>query len=117
MPGTRAHDLSLCLAQEVRQLPNDLGLVFCHTVGKTLCNGNVNEFVISPVEDKILCPVEALFSYVKGAESMGINLKLGYLFRALDPSKKKVLDSRVSSSGMNSRSVMPKCRRTDGQVR
>lgn len=37
--GDRAHDLSMCLAQEVRQLPNDLGLVFCHTVGKTLSNG------------------------------------------------------------------------------
>ena len=101
--GDRAHDLSLCLAQEVRQLPNDNGLVFCHTVGKTLGNGKVNEFVIAPVDDKLLCPVEGLFKYVNGAQSMGLDLRQGYLFRALDSSRKKVLDSHVSSSGMNTR--------------
>ena len=34
---------------------------------------------------------------------MDIDLNPGYLFRALDPSRKRVLDSPVSSSGMNIR--------------
>lgn len=101
--GDRAHDLSRSLAQEVKMLPNGKGLVFCHTVGKTLGNGKLNEFMIESLNDKTLCPVEGLFKYVKGAEEMGIDLKSGYLFRALDPSHKHVLESPVSSSGMNSR--------------
>jgi hypothetical protein len=75
----------------VKRLPNGKELVFCHTVGKTLGNGKLNEFMIESLNDKTLCPVEGLFKYVKGAEEMGIDLKSGYLFRALDPSHKHVL--------------------------
>ena len=101
--GDRAHDLSLCLAQEVKKLPHNQGLVFCHTVGKTLGNGKTNQFVIAPVTDKTVCPVNGLYRYVTGAKGMDIELNFGYLFRTLDLSHKKVLESPVSSSGMNAR--------------
>jgi hypothetical protein len=60
------------------------GLLFRHTVGKTLGNGKINEFVISPVNEKVICPVENLNQYVMGAEKMDIELSVGYLFRTLD---------------------------------
>ncbi|XP_052081252.1 uncharacterized protein LOC127719278 [Mytilus californianus] len=78
-------------------------VLFRHTVGKTLGNGKINEFVISPVSDKLICPVENLNQYVSGAEEMDIDLSVGYLFRTLDPSHSRVIESPVSSSGMGIR--------------
>ena len=101
--GDRASDLSQCMAQEVKALPEGKGLFFRHTIGKTLGNGKVNEFVISPVKDKSLCPVENLNIYVTEVEKMGVDLSVGFLFRALDPSHSKVIESPVSSSGMTLR--------------
>jgi hypothetical protein len=98
--GDRASDLGQCLSQEVKKLSESKGLLFRHTVGKTLGNGKINEFVISPVNEKVICPVENLNRYVMGAEKMDIDLSVGYLFRTLDPSHSHVLESPVSSSGM-----------------
>ncbi|CAC5386642.1 unnamed protein product [Mytilus coruscus] len=74
--GDRASDLGKCLAQEVKKLTDSEALLFRHTVGKTLGNGKINEFVISPVSDKLICPVENLNQYVSGAEEMDIDLSL-----------------------------------------
>lgn len=101
--GDRASDLGQCLAQEVKKLTVTEGLLFRHTVGKTLGNGKFNEFVISPVNDKLICPIENLNQYVFGAKEMDIDLSVGYLFRTLDPSQSRVLESPVSSSGMSIR--------------
>ena len=99
--GDRAYDLGKCLAHNVKKLTE--GLLFRHTVGKTLGNGKVNEFVISPVTEKVICPVENLNLYVLGAKALDIDLSVGYLFRTLDPSHSRVLESLVSSSGMGIR--------------
>ena len=93
--------MGLCLSQEVKKLK--VGLLFRHTVGKTLSNGKFNEFVVSPVTDKMICPVENFNKYVLEAEQMDIDLSVGYSFRTLDPSHRRVLESPVSSSGMGSR--------------
>ncbi|XP_052083746.1 uncharacterized protein LOC127721108, partial [Mytilus californianus] len=77
--GDRASDLGKCLAQEVKRLTDSEALLFRHTVGKTLGNGKINEFVISPVSDKLICPVENLNQYVSGAEEMDIDLSNGKL--------------------------------------
>ncbi|CAC5386658.1 unnamed protein product [Mytilus coruscus] len=79
------------------------GTVSSLAIGKTLGNGKINEFVISPVSDKLICPVENLNQYVSGAEEMDIDLSVGYLFRTLDPSHSRVIESPVSSSGMGLR--------------
>ncbi|XP_062580551.1 uncharacterized protein LOC134242478 [Saccostrea cucullata] len=98
--GDRAHDLGLSLSQEVIILGDGKGLMFSHTVGKTLGTGKVNEFMVPRVEESLLCPVMAYRSYVEGSLDMGVNLKTGYLFRTLDPSKGSVTDYPVSSSTM-----------------
>lgn len=37
--GDRANDLGQVLIQEIKYLSGNAGLLFCHTVGKTLSNG------------------------------------------------------------------------------
>jgi integrase len=96
--GDRASDLGKVLAQEVRRLPGDGGLVFNHTVGKTLSNGRVNTFAIQRTVDAGVCPVRALESYVSEAGQMGVNLSLGYLFRPVGKSRAAVLEECLSYS-------------------
>ena len=98
--GDRAGDLGKYVAQDIRRLGDNSGLVITRTVGKTLGNGKTNEFAVVRMEDKVVCPVAALERYVEGAMEMGIDVKKGYLFRPLDQSKKIVLDEPVSSSAM-----------------
>jgi hypothetical protein len=100
--GDRASDLGQCLSQEVKKLSESKGLLFRHTVGKTPGYGKINEFVISPVNEKVICPVENLNQYVMRAEEMDIDLSVGYLFRTLDPSHSPVLESPVSESPVSS---------------
>jgi hypothetical protein len=96
--GDRANDLGQCIAQEIKHLPDNEGLVFSHMMGKTLSNGQVNQFTILRVRDKLLCPVHGLETYVAGTQSLGINISSGYLFRPLSHSGKEVLDAPLSSS-------------------
>ena len=62
-----------------------------------------NEFSIMRMDDHIVCPVFGIEKYVSGAAGLGINLKLGYLFRILDRSRKQVLEVPVSHSVMYGR--------------
>ena len=47
--GDRAGDLGRVVAQEVKRLPNNEGLLFKHRVGKTLSNGKANVFATVPI--------------------------------------------------------------------
>ena len=96
--GDRAGDLGRVVAQEVKRLPNNEGLLFKHRVGKTLSNGKANVFAIKRAEDSSICPVTALDDYVEGARNMGINLAIGFLFRPIDISKSGVLEESLSYS-------------------
>ncbi|VDI00398.1 Hypothetical predicted protein [Mytilus galloprovincialis] len=98
--GDRASDLGKCLSQEIT---DDSGFVITHTVGKTLSNGKKNEFSVMRLDDHSVCPVFGIEKYVSGAGEMGINLTLGYLFRILDCSRKRVLEAPVSHSVMYGR--------------
>lgn len=99
----QSNDLGQCLTQEIKALPERRGFLVRHRSGKTLGDGKINEFVISPVNDSSLCPVENLKAYVSEVNEMGVDLSVGFLFRTLDPSHSKVIDSPVSSSGMGLR--------------
>ncbi|XP_071124009.1 uncharacterized protein [Mytilus edulis] len=101
--GDRASDLGKCLSQEIRRLRDDSGFVITHTVGKTLSNGKKNEFSVMRLDDHSVCPVFGIEKYVSCAGEMGINLTLGYLFRILDCSRKRVLEAPVSHSVMYGR--------------
>lgn len=74
-----------------------------HTVGKTLGNGHVNEFVLPKVQNQVICPVEGLKKYVEGSRDLGVDLRIGYLFRSLDSSRTLVLDNHVTTSAMSDR--------------
>lgn len=104
--GDRANDLGLCLTQEIKKLPDGKGFLFCHTVGKTLGNGKVNEFSLLRIEDISICPVQAIETYIHGAKQLGITLNTGYLFRTLDSTRKVVTDNPVTSSSMGERLKM-----------
>lgn len=68
--GDRANDLGLTLTQEIKKIPDGKGFLFCHTVGKTLGNGKINEFSIMRLEDLSICPIHAIETYVQGAKTL-----------------------------------------------
>ena len=78
-------------------------MLFCHTVGKTLGNRKVNEFIINRLEDVSISPVHVIEFYVQGANALGISLNTGYLFRTSDSTRKLVTDNAVTSSSMGGR--------------
>lgn len=61
--GDRANDLGQVIIQEIKSLPCNAGLLFCHTVGKTLSNGRENMFAVHRGGDKLNCPVNAVEAY------------------------------------------------------
>ena len=101
--GDRAHDLTQCLAQEIRRLSDDSGFLVSHTVGKTFRVDRPNEFTIKRVNDTVVCPVRGLELYVSECRKLDINLSTGYLFRTLSPCRKLVLDNPITSSALGDR--------------
>lgn len=87
--GDRANDLALYLSQEVKNLSEEKGnsYLLSHTVGKTLSNGHVNEFVLPKVQNQVICPVEGLKKYIEGSKDLSVDLRIRYLFRSLDSSR------------------------------
>ena len=69
-----------CLLQ-VRKIPTRNGFANVLGGGDAL---NVNRFPISRCQDPVICPVSNLNLYVKLCDLMNINLRDGYLFRALN---------------------------------
>lgn len=82
---------------------NDEGFLFTHTVGKRLRDRKLNEFSLMSMDDRTVCPVAGLEKYVKEAQSIGIDLPTGYLFRPLDHSRRYVVDTHVTTPVMHSR--------------
>lgn len=80
--GDRASDLGRVKTKEILSLPNNEGLLFRHTFGKTLRGNDVHTFAVRACADSTVCPVKNLLLYVHLSEAMGINLRNGYLFRA-----------------------------------
>lgn len=74
----------------LQRTPNDECLLFTHTVGKRLRDRKLNEFSLMRMDDRMVCPVAGLEKYVKEAQSIGIDLPTGYLFRPLDHSSRYV---------------------------
>ena len=102
--GDRASDLSFVVAQEVKLLNDETGIVFRHTFGKTLRGdkGKNNTFVIKKCDDLEICPVKGLVDYVQFCKSYGVDLSTGYLFRIIAESG-RVLDHAVNYSVMYER--------------
>ena len=77
--GERATDLGRVYTKEVLLLPEDQGLLFHQTFGKTLRgNDSKNQFAVKRCpQDTMVCPVVNLTTYVKIADFMNINLREG----------------------------------------
>lgn len=72
--GDRAHDLTLCITQEIRKLHDNSGLLFSHTVGKTFRADRTNEFTVKKVNDLSICPVLGLEKYVNESKKLYVRL-------------------------------------------
>jgi len=100
--GDRASDLGRVLTKEVTSLPNQEGLLFRHTFGKTLRGGPSNTFMIKRCQNRTICPVANLELYVKLCDLMSVNPRDGYLFRSLN-SKGEVSTSPFTGSTVANR--------------
>jgi hypothetical protein len=81
--GKRANDLTYLLGQELRLLSDGTGFSIRLTVGKQWQGEEHNDFVIKRCAENAICPCTALERYFDWAVFLGINLKRGFVFRAL----------------------------------
>ena len=97
--GDRGHDLCHLLGQEIRRLPGDVGLLVRQTYGK---QRNINVFAIKRSSDPAMCPVKALDEYITRGRQLGVDMAVGYVFRAVS-AEGNVLDSCLSQSAISKR--------------
>jgi hypothetical protein len=100
--GDRPGDLGQVKSQEILRFPNNDGLLFNHTWGKTLRDGSTNLFGVRRSSNQMICPVSAIELYVNHSKAMGIDLTSGYLFRPITPDR-GVPNKSFSSSAVESR--------------
>lgn len=100
--GDRPGDLSQVKTQEILRFPNDDGLLFNHTWGKTLRGGSSNLFGIKRCQNTKICAVAAIERYISTSRSLRIDLSEGFLFR---PTSKSggIINTPVSSESMGNR--------------
>ena len=84
--GDRAADLGKTKTREMLYFPNKKGLLFNHTLTKSLREGSPNVFAVKPHEDCTVCPVTAIEVYLRLCDAMNIPIRQGYLFRPVNPS-------------------------------
>jgi hypothetical protein len=84
LSGDRASDLGSLKTNYIFRLPDNAGLLFSHTFGKTLRGQHTHMFAVKPSPHSTTCPLANLGLYVLLSDLMGINLRNGYLFHATD---------------------------------
>lgn len=99
--GDRASDLGRLKTKDVLSLPNNVGLLFRHTFGKTLRGRHTHTFAVKPCPEPRFCPVANLKLYVLLSDRMHINLRTGFLFRVTDPKGRVVNELFLSSAAAN----------------
>jgi integrase len=113
--GDRAGDLGLVKMAEIARFPDDSGLLFNHTWGKTLRDGSSNLFGMRRHPNPSLCPVKGIEMYVAIAREIGIDLSRGYLFRPTDHHG-HIVDLPLTSSAAKSRLKLYHGRRNTPQL-
>ena len=79
--GDRPGDLGQVRTKEILRFPNDDGLLFNHTWGKTLRGDRSNLFGIKRCANIKICPVAAIERYMATTRAMQVDLTDGFLFR------------------------------------
>ena len=101
--GDRATDVGLTMGQEMKLFPDNSGLLFNHTFGKTLRgDGRSNTFILKQCKEAIICPVKGIKDYLDISKSMGISLGCGYLFRPMSETG-SILNEPLSYSAIYER--------------
>lgn len=100
--GDRASDLGRIKTKDILLLPDNEGLLFRHTFGKTLRGNGVHSFAVRECANPTVCPVKNLFLYVLLAETMCVTLRDGYLFRTSD-SKGRITHDAFQGSAVGNR--------------
>jgi integrase len=100
--GDRPGDLGVVRTNEILRFPNDDGLLFNHTWGKTLRGGKSNLFGIKRCVNTKICPVAAIERYMAVSRAMQVDLTEGFLFRPTT-TQGTIANSSVSSEAMNAR--------------
>jgi hypothetical protein len=77
--GDRAHDAGIMLVQEIKFLPDKVGFLIRHTMGKTQRVDKPQIFSLFRCALTMVCPVQGVEQYVNSAASLGIVLSTGYL--------------------------------------
>ncbi|KAK3753769.1 hypothetical protein QZH41_003888 [Actinostola sp. cb2023] len=100
--GDRPGDLAQVRTNEMLRFPNDDGLLFNHTWGKTLRAGKSNLFGIRRCANTKICPVTGIERYIALTRAMQVDLNEGFLFRPTT-GQRTISDTSISSEAMNSR--------------
>jgi hypothetical protein len=72
-------------------------------VGKVASIDNPNNFILLPSKDNDICSVSHLKDYMSIAGETNIDLRTGYLFRAMDGKSKSIVNKAVTSTSMTDR--------------
>ena len=96
--GDRGSDLGRTLTKEVLLLPEDQGLLFTQSTGKTLRSKDFKTFALKKCHDPYLCPVANLLQYFNLCNCMQIDLHDGYLFRSTDKHGRVSINPFVGST-------------------
>ena len=100
--GDRPGDLGQVRTNEILRFPNDDGLLFNHTWGKTLHGDRSNLFGIRRCANVKICPVAAIKRYMATTRAMQVDLTDGFLFRPTT-AQGAISPLSISSEAMNSR--------------
>lgn len=100
--GDRAGDLGRVKTIELARFPADDGLLFNHLWGKTLRDGGSNLFGIRRHPNPLVCPVRAIETYLAISQSIGVDLRRGFLFRPTDQ-KGSIVDKPFEYSAAEAR--------------
>lgn len=100
--GDRPGDLGQVRTNEILRFPNDDGLLFNHTWGKTLRGDRSNLFGIRRCANVKLCPVAAIERYMATTRAMQVDLTDGFLFRPTT-AQGAISPLSISSEAMNGR--------------
>ena len=80
--GNRSSDLGSVLSREVLFFPQSSGILFNHTIGKTLRGDSINTFAVKRCNNQVVCLVRNFEHYLSISKLLRIDLSKGYLFRA-----------------------------------
>lgn len=100
--GDRAADLGRTKTCEITRL-DDRDLLFNHTIGKTVREGDSSLIIIPKLDGEDLDPAGAVARMVDLTHEHGYNLMDGYLFRPSSPSRRGLVNKPFTGNNPSNR--------------